>query len=144
MLRRGRLTVAGDHLSVGAGETEDAAIWLIGFDDHHDVAIERGENRGRTLRYHHVVREITSLGRWHGKALELALPLIRLAAEGRGGAAILVQRSSDGVILAAARVPLTGQGSADRPSNTMRRVSARSRSTSPSAIGPASRKPTSE
>jgi hypothetical protein len=102
------LTVAGDHLSVGAGETEDAAIWLIGFDDHHDVAIERGENRGRTLRYHHVVREITSLGRWHGEALELALPLVRLAAEGRAGAAILVQRSSDGVILAAAPVPLPG------------------------------------
>jgi hypothetical protein len=114
------LTVAGDRLSVGAGEMDDAAIWLIGFDDHHDVAIERGENRGKTLRYHQVVREVTSLGRWHGETLELALPLVRLAAEGRAGAAILVQRSSDGVILAAARVPLPIDGSAHRASNATR------------------------
>jgi hypothetical protein len=100
------LTVAGDRLSVGAGEQADAAIWLIAFDDHHDVVIERGENRGRTLRYHHVVREVTRLARWDGQALALELPLARLEAAGRAGAAILVQRVSDGLILAAARVPL--------------------------------------
>jgi hypothetical protein len=100
------LTIAGDRLSVSAGERDDAAIWLIAFDDHHDVAIERGENRGRTLRYHHVVRELTRLADWDGRALAVELPLARLDAAGRAGAAILVQRLSDGVILAAARVPL--------------------------------------
>jgi hypothetical protein len=100
------LTLTGDRLSLGAGEQDDATIWLVAFDDHHDVAIERGENRGRTLRYHHVVRELTRLADWRGRALELALPLARLSAAGRDGAAILVQRSRDGVILAAARVPL--------------------------------------
>jgi hypothetical protein len=103
------LTIAGDRLSVRAGERDDAAIWLIAFDDHHDVAIERGENRGRTLRYHQVVRELTRLADWDGRALAVELPLARLAAAGRAGAAILVQRLSDGVILAAAHVPL-GQG----------------------------------
>jgi hypothetical protein len=100
------LTVAGDRLSVGAGGPDDAAIWLITFDDHHDAAIERGENRGRTLRYHHVVRELTRLTDWHGEALELALPLAALDAAGRAGAAILVQRLSDGAILAATRIAL--------------------------------------
>jgi hypothetical protein len=100
------LTIAGDRLSVSASERDDAAIWLIAFDDHHDVAIERGENRGRTLRYHHVVRELTRLADWDGRALAVELPLARLDAAGRAGAAILVQRLSDGVILAAARVPL--------------------------------------
>jgi hypothetical protein len=95
------LSVAGDRLSVGPGEREDAAIWLIAFDGHHDVAIERGENRGRTLRYHHVVRELTRLARWDGRALDIALPLARLQAAGRAGAAVLVQRLSDGAILAA-------------------------------------------
>jgi hypothetical protein len=84
------LTVSGDRLSLNAGEQDDAAIWLIAFDDHHDVAIERGENRGRTLRYHHVVRELTKLAQWHGQPLELALPLPRLSAAARDGAAILV------------------------------------------------------
>jgi hypothetical protein len=100
------LTIAGDRLSVSAGERDDAAIWLIAFDDHHDVAIERGENRGRTLRYHQVVRELTRLAHWDGRALAVELPLARLDAAGRAGAAILVQRLSDGVILAAARVQL--------------------------------------
>jgi hypothetical protein len=68
------------------------------------VAIERGENRGRTLRYHHVVRELTRLANWDGQALEIELPRARLAAAGRSGAAILVQRLSDGAILAAARL----------------------------------------
>ncbi|HSA82056.1 MAG TPA: DUF1223 domain-containing protein, partial [Geminicoccaceae bacterium] len=79
---------------------------LVGFDDHHDVAIERGENRGRTLRYHHVVRELTRLGSWHGRAIELDLPLATLRAAHRDGAAILVQRLSDGAILAATRLSL--------------------------------------
>jgi hypothetical protein len=100
------LTVAGDRLSVSAGDQEDAAIWLVAFDDHHDVAIQRGENRGRTLRYHHVVRDIARLAHWHGQALEIHLPRARLDAAGRDGAAILVQRLSDGVVLAAAHVRL--------------------------------------
>lgn len=101
------LEIAHDRLSVGAGDETDAAIWLVAFDDQHDVAIERGENRGRTLRYHQVVRELTRLAYWHGRALELDLPLARLSAAGRQGAAVLVQRLSDGAILAATRVSLT-------------------------------------
>ena len=100
------LTVAHGRLAVGSGVEADAAIWLIAFDDHHDVAIERGENRGRTLRYHHVVRELTRLGDWHGRAVELELPLAELGAAGRDGAAILVQRLSDGAVLAATRLSL--------------------------------------
>ena len=97
------LTVTGDRLSVAAGDQGAAAIWLVTFDDHQDVAIERGENSGKTLRYHHVVRELAGVGIWHGRPIEVGLPLGELAA-GRGGAAILLQRLSDGVILAAARV----------------------------------------
>jgi hypothetical protein len=101
------LTVAGDQLALGEGDQVDAAIWLIAFDDHHDVAIERGENRGRTLRYHRVVRELSHLGYWHGRAIEVDLPLAALGAAGRDGAAVLVQRLRDGAILAATRLSLT-------------------------------------
>ena len=101
------LAIVGERLSVGVGEEVDAAIWLVAFDDHHDVAIERGENRGRTLRYHHVVRELTRLAYWRGRAIEVDLPVARLMATGRDGAAILVQRLSDGAILAATRLSLT-------------------------------------
>ena len=100
------LTIAEGRLSVSGGEAAEAAIWVVAFDDRHEVAIERGENRGRTLSYYHVVRELTRLGDWHGRAAEFDLPLARLSADGRDGAAILVQRLSDGMILAAARVSL--------------------------------------
>ncbi|MGH6914086.1 MAG: DUF1223 domain-containing protein [Geminicoccales bacterium] len=102
------LTIAqGRLLAVGTGDPVAAAIWLVAFDGHHDVTIERGENRGRTLRYHQVVRELTRLGDWHGRAIELDLPLAALSAAARDGAAVLVQRLRDGAILAAARLSLT-------------------------------------
>jgi hypothetical protein len=100
------LTIGGDRLTVGDGDQDRAAIWLIAFDDHHEVAVERGENRGRTLRYHHVVRELTRLAEWRGRTLEIALPLAALHAAGRAGAAILVQRLNDGAILTATRTAL--------------------------------------
>jgi hypothetical protein len=100
------LRVEGHKLVIDAGQAEPATVWLIGFDQTHDVPIARGENRGRTLRYHNVVREIVALGRWQGEALEFDLPLPRLAAAGRSGLAVLVQRLSDGAILSAAQVDL--------------------------------------
>ena len=43
---------------------------------------------------------------WDGTARTLSLPLERLAAERRDGAAVLVQRKADGAILAARRLAL--------------------------------------
>ena len=100
------LTIKQGALRLAGGAATACEVWLVAFDTAHDVAIERGENRGRTLRYHHVVREITALGAWNGTPLDLPLPLERLAAERRGGAAVLLQRRSDGAILAARRLAL--------------------------------------
>ena len=86
--------------AAGAGGGE-ATVWLVGFDRARDVAIGRGENAGRTIRYHNVVREFEKLGVWTGGGpLDLPLPLGRLAAAGRDAAAVLVQRARDGVIVA--------------------------------------------
>ena len=79
-------------LRLGAGPADDATIWLFGVDREHEVWIQRGENRGRVIRYHNVVREVSILGRWSGEVVELALPLQRLAADGRDSAAVVVQR----------------------------------------------------
>jgi hypothetical protein len=100
------ITITNRELILPAGDQGACTIWLIGFDRAHDVAIERGENRGRRLRYHNVVRTIERLGRWTGAARTFELPLARQAAEGRGGLAILVQRDEDGAILTAARIDL--------------------------------------
>lgn len=99
------LAIAGSRLTIGAG-ADQAKVWLAGYDHKHEVAIERGENRGRTIAYHHAVRELVELGQWSGQPLELELPLEQLREAGRDGAAVLLQRISDGAMLAAARVQL--------------------------------------
>jgi hypothetical protein len=101
------ITVENERLSIGAGETGPATVWLAAYDDVHEVAIERGENAGKTLRYYNSVRELTEIGRIDGAAFDLDLPLARLSDEGRSGAAILVQRNSDGALITAAKVVLS-------------------------------------
>ena len=100
------IAVEESVLRLGAGPSDDAMIWLFGVDHEHKVWIQRGENRGRVIRYHNIVREVTSLGRWSGEEMELVLPLKRLAAEGRDSAAVVVQRPGTGDILAASRIEL--------------------------------------
>ena len=100
------IAIANGELTLAAGDQGECSLWLIGFDHAHDVAIGRGENRGRRLRYHNVVREIVDLGTWNGGALALPLPLERFVAERRDGAALLVQRQSDGAIIGARRIEL--------------------------------------
>jgi hypothetical protein len=100
------LAVTEGEVRLGPGDRRPCTLWLIGFDRAHDVAIERGENRGRTIRYQNVVRAILDLGTWDGSATTLPLPLARLTAERRDAAAVLVQRQSDGAIVAAERIDL--------------------------------------
>ncbi|MGI9504036.1 MAG: DUF1223 domain-containing protein, partial [Geminicoccaceae bacterium] len=94
------------QLTVGSGDKAAATVWLAAYDHVNEVAIDRGENGGKTLTYHRSVRELTELGRYDGETMTTDLPLARLAADGRDGAAILVQRQSDGAIVGAARVTL--------------------------------------
>jgi hypothetical protein len=101
------ISIQGSRLRLGTGEAQPATIWLFGIDHEHKVAIGRGENRGREIRYHNVVREVSRLGRWAGQGLELTLPVERLRAAGRDGAAVVVQERATGIILAAAAIDLT-------------------------------------
>jgi len=102
------ITIADGELILAGGDRGACTLWLIGFDRAHDVVIERGENRGRRLRYHNVVRSIERLGRWTGAASRFVLPLARHAAAGRDGLAVIVQRDEDRAILTATRIDLPG------------------------------------
>ena len=62
------IAIEGGRLGSTPAPQAPRSLWLMAFDRAHEVAIERGENRGRTLRYHNVVREVTPLGRWWRKA----------------------------------------------------------------------------
>ena len=82
------IRIADGRLELEASPEAPCHLWLMAFDRVHDVAIEAGENRGRTIRYRNVVRAILDLGTWDGRAGTLAAaaraPGRRAARRGRG------------------------------------------------------------
>ena len=76
-----------------------ADIWLVRYDPRTiQVAVQAGENGGRTLPHANIVRELVRIGEWNGQAQTLRLP----AASGPVlKTAILIQQRGGGAILAA-------------------------------------------
>ncbi len=99
-LTNGKLAVR-----VPAGTDERAEVWLCPISANISVAIGRGENSGRTITYHNIVRRWVKLGDWTGKAETWNVPLADFATADVDQAAVLVQRgvaSSPGLMLGAA------------------------------------------
>lgn len=94
----GRVLVGSGRFPKGGAE-----VWLVRYDPKdQSVDIKRGENRGRTMVYHHVVRDLTRLGAWSGHRKTFALP--PLDADGADAglqSVILVQGAKGGRILGA-------------------------------------------
>ena len=80
-----------------------AAVLLARYDVRHVTEIEAGENKGKTLANHHVVRELRELGHWTGDSVEIPLADIRLGPN--QGCAVIVQAHEQGAILGAAACP---------------------------------------
>jgi hypothetical protein len=76
---------------------------MVLFDRRHTTDIRRGENGGKKLTYHNVVRKLTPLGSWVGERKSIALPT---QTAGRDGCAVLVQSNQTGRIIGAAVMPL--------------------------------------
>lgn len=76
------------------------AVWLVVYDTYHEVRIGRGENGGRTLGYHNVVRDLREIGEWYGQKTKIVLNVIELREVGEG-VAVLVQEDETGRILGA-------------------------------------------
>ena len=91
----------GVGLAGGEAPRQPADVWLVRYEPRPiEVPVARGENTGRTLPHANVVRELVKLGQWRGQTVGFATPV-----SGRPGlrTAILVQATSGGPILAAAR-----------------------------------------
>jgi hypothetical protein len=85
-----------------ANDANGANIYLALFDRRHATTIPRGENEGKTLINHHVVREWKKLGQFEGGKAEFAITAAGEKGEKRSGAAVIVQQGKGGVILGAA------------------------------------------
>lgn len=94
------------ELAPGAGgPPEDAAAVLLArYDLEQVTVVEAGENQGKTLTNHHVVRELRRLGEWSGGERTKVLAAdVRLGPN--QGCAVLVQAAGQGVVLGAATCP---------------------------------------
>lgn len=107
------LTDLGDRMRVTAeGAPNDGAkvhIVLVYFRSHADVAIERGENSGKTITYVNAVLDYQTIGMWEGEGLTVDIPHSELVAKEADGCAVLLQKATDGghpgAIIGAAILP---------------------------------------
>lgn len=91
-----RVTISGEP----AGQAE---VWLYTFDVRAVTRVEAGENKGKTLTNHHVVRQARQLGQWKGDSREYAVGDLVLS-DGQG-CAVVVQRPNQGAVLGAGLCP---------------------------------------
>ena len=93
-------------IKVGAASTDvpikQATIWLAQIQKAANVDIKAGENRGKALTYYNVVREMTPVGAWNGKAMTIRLSRQSIIFPEADDGAILVQESTHGPIVGAA------------------------------------------
>jgi hypothetical protein len=109
------MTLSGKQLtvSVAAGKNEATPsrgeIWLCSISKSVPISIARGENRGREVVYHNVVRNLLKVGDWNGNPGSWTVPLDSVMRDGIDAAAVLVQdgsRDKPGPMLGAAYTPL--------------------------------------
>ena len=77
---------------------EDAVVWMVTYLDRADVAIDKGENAGKTMVYTQVVTARQPLGLWEGATgANLKLPLPEILNDGSTGIAVIVQQENNGL-----------------------------------------------
>lgn len=72
----------------------DATLWVVYFDKQRKVKIKRGENRGRTITYHNVVRNVSMLGMMKQGKIDVTLPLEEMKRTGHEACAIILQQTT--------------------------------------------------
>jgi hypothetical protein len=89
------LAVSDGHINLAVAGVEgmpsSAEAWMCGLAKTVTVTIARGENKGRTITYHNVVRRWVKLGDWSGHAASWSAPVQSLAGDGIDEVAVLVQ-----------------------------------------------------
>lgn len=76
----------------------EAKVWLVTYKSTAEVAIERGENRGKSLNYYQIVTDRQVLGMWEPQeGAHIKLPLEDLLGDTSDGMAVIVQKDIDGL-----------------------------------------------
>lgn len=108
------MTVTGKQINVSVAASKDPAVrrgevWICSVSKAVPIAIGRGENRGREITYHNVVRNLLKVGDWTGSPANWTVPLENISREDVDAAAVYVQdgsRDKPGLMLGAAYTTL--------------------------------------
>lgn len=93
-------------IEAGAAQDADpkeATIWLAVVQKTVEVAVKAGENKGKTLTYYNVVRELTPVGVWNGRPTTIRLARADVM-RAEDELIVLVQEQGAGPIVGAARL----------------------------------------
>jgi hypothetical protein len=109
---------SGLNVQIDAAKTDHTAgeVWLCPLVKSVPVTIERGENHGRTIIYHNVVRNWVKLGDWSGTKINWNVPVSEIEASDADAAAVMVQEGTHdkpGIVLGAAYYSLGQQSTVD-------------------------------
>ena len=105
------MSVAGKQINVSVAASNKAAgarrgeVWICSVSKAVPISIGRGENRGREITYHNVVRNLLKVGDWNGSAGNWTVPLENISRDGVDAAVVYVQdgsRDNPGQMLGAA------------------------------------------
>ncbi|MGX1308634.1 hypothetical protein AB7M35_003392 [Amorphus suaedae] len=97
------------ELRIGAAKPgapkASATIWLGSITPEVKVDIGRGENSGRSIVYHNVVRSLRAVGMWKGDPVSIDMPVDEISRDGGSACVVLVQLNAPagpGAIIGAA------------------------------------------
>jgi hypothetical protein len=98
---RGSIVIEAGAASPSA-TLKEAVIWLAVIQKSADVPVTHGENKGKTLTYTNVVREMTPVGTWNGQPIRIQLARSALMRRELESVAVLIQHGKAGPIIGAA------------------------------------------
>lgn len=107
-----RTDIRDGHLAIDIGKSRrgspDASTQVLValVQDSGSVSIQRGENAGRRVTYHNVVRELRQVGTVKGAPISIRIPLSELSNRCCNSAVVLLQRGPGGPLVGARQVSL--------------------------------------
>ncbi len=100
--RNGKGYVVNIGSQRGQLASQRATVWLLSITRSAVVAIKRGENGGRTIRYTNIVRSMVPVGTWSGKPISIPVSMKAPTTDDTQRTAVLLQEGTDGPIIGAA------------------------------------------
>jgi hypothetical protein len=91
-------------VDLGAGEAVgEATLWLMAIAPTVLVKVERGENSGRDISYHNVVRKLVPAGMWNGQSAKLTFPRSAIITDDVKMCLAVLQKGKVGQVLGMAK-----------------------------------------